>query len=374
MKVEIFREEFKRALGICERITRRALGLPILQNILIKAEGGFLELTTTNLETTIKYWVLAKVKQGGETTASASFLANLVNLAQVEKIDLLEENNQLVLLSENQESQIPTQSSQDFPLIPKIDTTDAWQVGIEDLVAGLGQVVEIPAISQLRPEITGVFFSFKKNKLQIVGTDSFRLAEKTITLRGVGKKEGSFIVPQTTARELLNILGPEQGVMSVYFTPNQVLFEISREETAHPKIRIFSRLIEGDYPPYQEIIPKASSTQIRLEREVFMNQIKQAGLFSGKIAEVKLKTLIKDGKLRIFSQSTEAGRNESFINCQIIGADLEIAFNYRFLLGGLSSIKGSEVMIECGGPDKPGLIKPVGDANFLYVLMPLQAS
>jgi DNA polymerase-3 subunit beta len=347
--------------------------LPILQNILIKAEGNFLELTTTNLETTIKYWVLAKVKRGGETTASASFLANLVNLAQVEKIDLLEENNQLVLLSENQESQIPTQGSQDFPLIPKIEAIDAWQIGIEDLVVGLAQVVEIPAISQLRPEITGIFFSFKKDRLKIAGTDSFRLAEKAITPRSVGKKEGDFILPQTTARELLNILGQEKGVLNIYFTPNQVLFEVLREEMAHPKIRIFSRLIEGGYPPYQEIIPKTSSTQIRLEREAFLNQVKQAGLFGGKIAEVKLKTLIKDGKLRIFSQSTEVGRNESFITCQITGADLEIAFNYRFLLGGLSSIRSSEVMIECNGPDRPGLIKSVGDTTYLYVLMPLQA-
>ncbi|MCX6790597.1 MAG: DNA polymerase III subunit beta [Candidatus Gribaldobacteria bacterium] len=368
MKLEIFKEEFKKALMVCERITKKALGLPILQNVLLRAEGNHLELTTTNLETTIKYWVLAKIEKGGELTVPASFLANLVNLTRAEKLNLLEENDQLILLSQDQESQMPTQSAQDFPLVPKVESLDVWQVGVEDIVAGLTQIIEVPSVSQLRPEITGIFFSFKKDKLKIAGTDSFRLAEKTINIYKPGKKEGNFILPQGSAREILNILGAQKGQVNICFTNNQVLFEVASENPLVPVVKILSRLIEGDYPPYQEIIPHTTSTQIRVEREALIGQIKQAGLFAGKLSEVKLKTIIKDRKLRVFTQSPEVGKSESFLSCQITGADLEVAFNYRFLLGGLANIKGSEIVLECSGPDKAGVIKPVGDISYLYVL------
>jgi DNA polymerase-3 subunit beta len=291
-----------------------------------------------------------------------------VNLVASDKVELSESAGNLMVLAQNQENQLPTQSSQDFPIIPKMENADVWQVAVENLATGLGQLVEIPATSQLHPSITGLLFDFKGGQLTMVATDSFRLAEKKMPTQKDGKKEGSFILPQAPARELLNILGQEQGQVNIYFNTNQVMFELLAGE--RPKIRVQSRLVEGDYPKYQEIIPQSSTTQIRLERELLSNQVKQAGLFSGKVAGVRLKAMAKEGKIKISSQSAEMGRSESYVLAQVNGPEVEIAFNFRFLLAGLNSLKSSEVLMELSGTDRAGVIRPVGDTSCLYLLMP----
>jgi len=374
MKIEVLKENLKKAINTCERITRKVTTLPALQNVLMEADGNFLQLTTTNLETTIKWGVLAKVSKKGRVAVPATFFANLVSLTASEKIALQEDNQNLMLVSENQETQIQGQDPEEFPIIPKIEKNESWQVPAEQLAQALSQVFDVPSVSQIRPEISGIYFDLKGGKLKLVATDSFRLAEKTITLKDKPAQEISFILPQATSRELLNIFSQEQGNVKIYATPNQVLFELAGRESSQPQISILSRLIEGNYPNYKEIIPKSSASTIRFGKEGFANQIKKAGLFSGKVAEVKLTTMPGEGKLKIFSQSSDTGRNESYFTCQIEGENTEIAFNYRFLLDGLSVLKSSEVILELSEGEGPGVLKPVGDDTFIYILMPIKAT
>ncbi len=374
MKIQILTENFKKAISACERLTRKTTTLPVLQNVLIEAKDNFLELTTTNLETTMQWRVLAKVEKPGKVVVPATFLANLVNLITDNKIDLKEEGKNLILTTPNQEVQIQGQNPDDFPIIPKIEKDVKLLVSIDKLKDGLSQVVEIPSISQVRPEISGVYFNFKKDKLKVVATDSFRLAEKTIQLTSKDQKDGSFIIPQTTARELINILSQQEGSVTIFLQPNQISFEFSNPETTNLSINLLSRLIEGEYPNYQEIIPKKSSTGIQLNREDFLSQIKKAGLFSGKVLEVKLTISPKEKKLKLFSQSSEAGRNEAYLNCEVTGEAAEAAFNYRFLVDGLNNIKSSEVIFELGEQSGPGVLKAVGNSDYLYILMPIKAN
>ena len=374
MKLEILKQNLKEAINSCERITRKSTSLPILQNVLLEAKGNFLELTTTNLENTIKWWILAKIEKEGKALVPATFLANLVNLITSKKIDIKEEQKNLILVTENQKVRIQGQDIEEFPIIPKIEKENPYQVSSLKLSQGLSQVVDIPSSSQIRPEISGIYFSFKKNKLKIVGTDSFRLGEKTIELAEETKKDGSFILPQEAGRELIDILSRREGKFYGYLNPNQVLFEFLTEGTSQPQVNLLSRIIEGEYPNYQEIIPKKYTTKIQLDKEAFQNQIKEAGLFSGKILEVKLQPLPKERKIKILSQSPETGRNESFLTCKIEGEELEVAFNYRFLLDGLNNIKSSEVIFELSGEEGPGVLRPVGDQSYLYILMPIKAS
>jgi DNA polymerase-3 subunit beta len=324
MEIEILTENLKRALNFCERITRKTSNLPILQNVLLKTVGNFLELTTTNLETTLRWWILAKILKEGKITIPATFFSNLVNLINTEKLHLKEENKNLLLETENKNIQIQGQDPEEFPIIPKIEKETCYQIPNDKLYEGLQQVVDIPSSSQIRPEISGVYFSFKKQKLKIVATDSFRLGEKTINLENEIKKEGAFILTQEAGRELMNILSiKKEGKVSCYPNPNQVLFEFLMEETSHPQINLMSRLIEGEYPNYQEIIPKKSTTKIQVDKESFINQIKEAGLFSGKILEVKLTPLTKENKIKIFAQSPEAGKSETYLSAKIEGENLK---------------------------------------------------
>ncbi len=374
MKIEVLTSKLKEAVLCCERIVKKTTSLPVLKNILLQTTGNFLELTTTNLETTLRYWILAKVEKQGKVIVPANFLANLVSLLRGEKITLEEKGKNLLLKSENQISQIHGQDPEEFPIIPKVSKEVVFTLNSKKLADGLSQVVEIPTASQVRPEISGLYFLFKKKKLVIVGTDSFRLGEKTIELDEEVKKESSFILPQEAGKELLNILTQKEGKVTCYPSPNQVLFEFLMEETSHPQINILSRLIEGEYPNYQEIIPKKFTTRFQIDKENFQNQIKEAGLFSGKILEVKITPLVKEGKLKIFSQSPETGINESYLYAKIEGEQFEVAFNYRFLLEGLNNIKSSEVIFELSGEEGPGVLRPVGDQSYLYILMPIKAS
>lgn len=374
MKIEVLKENLRKAISSCERITRKTSVLPVLQNVLMEADGNFLHLTTTNLETTIQWGVLAKVAKKGKVAIPATFFANLVSLITSEKVALQEDNQNLMLVSENQETQIQGQDPEEFPIIPKIEKNEPWQISTEQLSAALSQVVDVPAVSQIRPEISGIYFNLKDGRLKLVATDSFRLAEKTIAFKGNSALESSFILPQTTGRELLNIFSQEQGNAQIYTSPNQVLFELEAGESSQQRISVLSRLIEGNYPNYEEIIPKSFISRIRFNKDVLANQIKKAGLFSGKVSEVKLTTLPKNGKIKLFSQSSDTGRNEAYLVCQIEGKETEVAFNYRFLLDGLNCLKSSEVVLELSEGEGPGVLKPVGDDTFLYILMPIKAT
>ncbi len=374
MEVEILTNQFKKALNISEKITRKAITLPALANVLITTQGNFLELTTTNLETTIHWRILANVKKQGKAMVPATFLANLINLVDSEKIEISEENQNLIITAQNQKNRIQGQNPEDFPIIPKVKKENSWQVMGSQLIDGLAQIIDIPSISQIRPEISGIYFSLEKDRLKIVGTDSFRLAEKTIKLESKEQKANSFILPQSTSRELINILSQEDFQVDVFSEPNQVLFEFKNQEDNQPKIEVLSRLIEGQYPNYQEIIPKKNNTKIQSDKELLIKQIKKAGLFSGKVLEVKLSTDGSKKQLKVFSQSAEAGSNESFISTKIEGDAFEISFNHRFLIDGLVKIKSSEVILELSGQEGPGVLKPVGDTSYLYILMPIKAN
>ncbi len=372
MKFEILKDNFKKAATICERITRKTISLPVLQNVLLKTSGNFLELTTTNLEMSITWWVLAKINKQGSLLVPATFLANVLNLTISEKIEAQEENKNLVLVSEGQEVQIQGQLTEEFPIIPKMEKEYIWQVDGVRIADGLGQVVEEAAFSSIRPEISGVYFSFQKNKLKTVATDSFRLAEKTFFLGKQSEKDLSFIVPQQTCRELVAVLSQEKGNLEISANANQVVFDITGERPNEIKCRIQSRLIDGEYPKYQDILPKQHTARIQLNKEAFVNQLKKAGLFSGKVFDVKLEALVKEGRLKFFSQNVDIGKNESFLACKIEGQGQEVVFNYKFLLDGLNNIKGSEVFLELNGPDGPGVLRPVGDDTYFYILMPIK--
>jgi DNA polymerase-3 subunit beta len=214
----------------------------------------------------------------------------------------------------------------------------------------------------------------------MAATDSFRLGEKKfLSETPFGEKEYSFILPQKTCKEIINIFGEKEGKLKIYFSPNQIMFESSMKEIPHPQIQLVSRLIEGEYPNYQEIIPKKYQTQIILERNELLNQIKLASLFSGKINEVKIKVDPKNQKLEIFSQNPELGEYQSFLPAQIKGEEVEISFNHRFLIDGLlnitpTSLKSLEIIFELNGEDGPAVLKPLNDQTYLYVVMPIKGA
>jgi len=376
MKLEILQENLKKGLNIVEKISSKSLSLPILNNILVSTEKNFLNLAATDLEIGINWWTLTKIEQEGKITVPARLFSSFVNLLPNKKISIKIEDNTFFLEYNNHKSQIKGISAEEFPIIPKIEQGEFIIIDSFSLCQSLNQVADIAVPSTTRPEISGIYFLFQKDLVTMVATDSFRLGEKKIFLKNNSnlKQDYFLILPQRAAKEIINIFGERKGDLKIYFSPNQIMFELPMEETPHPQIQLVSRLIEGEYPNYQEIIPPKHTTQLILDKNEFLNQIKTASLFGGKINEIKIKTDSDKKEVEIFSQSPEIGKHQSFISGKIKGEPVEISFNHRFLLDGLLNIKSSEVIFELNGDSGPGLLKPVGDESYLYVVMPIKAS
>ncbi len=374
MKAEILKENLKNGLSVVEKIVGKNLSLPILDNVLINTEGSYISLSSTDLETAIKVWMMAKIIKPGKVAVPAKFLSSFVSLLPNDKIAIEEKTRGLYLECKSFKNQIQGSNSDEFPLIPEFKNAESLDIDTQKLCQGLSQIADVASVSQSRPEISGIYFVFSKNSIKIVATDSFRLAEKTITLDNKIENDVSFILPQKPARELINTLSSKEGKVKIYFSPNQTMFESNFKDSDHPEVQIVSRLIEGEYPNYEEIIPNKFKTKVILKRDEFLNQIKAAALFSGKINEVKIKISQDSKEVQVSAQDPDIGESKSSIQAKIEGDPMEVSFNHKFLSDGLGNIKSSEIIFEMSKEDGPCVLKPVGDASYIYVVMPIRAN
>ncbi len=381
MKLEILQEKLKEGLFMVEKIITKSITLPVLNHILFKTEGSFLNLSATNLEIGIKWWGLSKIEKEGKIVVPARILSSFINFLPERKLLLEVKDLNLFIETEKNKSQIKGMSAEEFPLFPNLISEETMVFDSFLFCQGLNQIIDIPTISSARPEISGIFFQFKKDHLVLAATDSFRLGEKKLFYSDFLKeknipldKEYLFILPQRTVREIINIFGEKKKDLKVYFFPNQVMFEILMEETPFPQIQFFSRLIDGEYPNYQEIIPKKFTSQIILDKKEFLNQVKIASLFSGKINEIKFKIDSSKEEIQIFSQSADLGEYHGSSNAKIKGETLLISFNHRFLIDGLLNIEGNQIIFEINGEEGPAILKSAQDQSYFYVIMPIKSS
>ena len=374
MKLTILKEKLKEGIKIVERISQKSLTLPVLQNTLLKAEKNFLKLSTTNLESGINWQGLAKVEKSGEICIPTKFLSNLLSFLPDKPISLEVKDSVLSLKCENYTSKIKGLGTEEFPIIPQPKEGKSVVINNSKFCKALGQILNIPSSSTTKPEISGILFSFQKNLLKMVATDSFRLAEKKISLKAKLSKDYSLILPQSAAREIVGIFGEKQGSLKIYLSPNQILFEYMVSEVSQPQIQFTSRLIEGEYPNYEEIIPEKYETEVQIQKKEFLNQIKTASLFSGKINEVQLKINSKTGKIDIVSQSSDLGEYKSFLKGKIKGKNVSISFNHRFLIDGISEIADKDLRFNLTSAEGPAALKPLSVEDYLYIIMPIKST
>ncbi|MDA1337613.1 MAG: DNA polymerase III subunit beta [bacterium] len=373
MKIQILKESLKQAIAIVERATAKNPTLPALGTISLVATKNILEVAATDLEIGIRYTMLAQVEKEGGVAVPARLFSQLINVLTEKDINMNVVATELKVESKEQKTTIKTLSLQEFPIIPSLQgDEEAVEIDTKSFCAALAKVVTIPSQSQTRPEISGVFVAFYKEGIRLAATDSFRLAEKSISFTGAKGIEAAFILPQKTARELVSIFGDIEGVIKLYISPTQALFEHTAKEQ-QTSIQVVSRLIEGEYPQYQDIIPQNFKTKVQVSKQEIVARIKTAAVFSGKMQDTKLVVDSKKKGLEISAESQDTGKHSSFLSASVTGEHVEISLNWRFLLEGLSNIKGEEVEIGFGGEDAPVLLKPIGKEQYLYVVMPVKA-
>jgi len=365
MKVSCLQKNLSKGLNIINRIIPLRASLPILTNMLIKTEKSRLKISGTNLEIGINYWLGAKIEKEGELTIPARIFSEYINSLPEEKIDLEIKDQQLLIKAKNYQAKIFGTDVSEFPLIPEIKEKTIVKIEPQKLLEAIPQVIFAAAIDESRPILSGVYCKFSQDKLWLVSTDSYRLSEKVINLQNKISQDISIIIPAKTMQEVLYILSEINEPVEISVAENQILFRFK-------DIELVSKLIEGEFPNYRQIIPDSSETKVKIDTEELIKTIKLANIFAREgSGSVKLEIKPK-GELVISTSSASLGDNVSIINAELEGVPSEITFNIKYLLDVLNNINSKEIFLELNGKLNPGLIKPVGETDYLHIIMPLR--
>ena len=385
MKLICTQENLNKALNVIGKIINRNPALPILNNVLIETDKGRIKLSSTNLEMGINCWIGGKISEEGKITIPTRLFSNFVANLPNQNIKINQVGESLKLSCDNYKTEIKGISADDFPLIPEIEGSLEIEAKNLPFKEALIQILPSVSVSESRPEITGVLMDFsrlEKGELVLAATDSYRLAEKVVKLNGKNKKGGengenknfpnekrSLIIPRNTAQELSRILDGSDGEeLKIVLSDSQILFDCGN-------INLISRLVEGQYPDYQQIIPTKFKSEAVVDSEEFQKAIKISSLFADmRTNSVFLKTDGGAKTLEIKAEAGEVGKNSSKIPVQVKGEEMEIVFNHHYLVDGLNSIKAKEVIIKTNGSASPAVLSAADDKDkdFLYLIMPVR--
>ncbi len=365
MKLICTQENLSRGLAIVSRGIGKSPSLPVLANILLTTEKGRLKLQTTDLEIGITYFSGGKIeKEGGITIPAQLFLGYIDNLPSA-KVKLEVKDKTLHISCENFEADIKGIDAEEFPLIPKIEKKSICTVAASDLKEALSKVSFATALEEARPEIAGVYMNISQN-LRLAATDSFRLAEKTIKLKQPVKGSVEVIVPSRTIQELIRIISEEAKDVDVLVSENQIAFRLDDSE-------LVSRLVDGKYPDYKQIIPKEYTCQAILDTGDLQSSIRTASLFSKTgVFDIKIDIRPKEDEVIITSESGQVGSNVAKIKGKVEGKAEKVTFNYRYLLDGLDHMTASQVLLGVTGDATPACLKPQDEKDYTYVVMPIK--
>jgi len=364
MKISLLRNDLKEAVGICEKITGKNLNLPILGNILLNCKNKTIKLSSTNLEIGVDVEIPSKTEKEGRATAPASILNNLIsNMAKNENINLESQNNDILVSSGNNSILIKSQPADDFPTLPQIKEENIFYIPIEDFISGLKSVWYSCSLSNIKPEISSVYLmSDKGTQLTFAATDSFRLAERKFNY--FFQNFGPILIPFKAIIEIIRIFDGRNGKAKIFFNKNQINIEMDN-------IKLISRLIDGIFPDYQQIIPKKFTTDVVVDKNSFVDSLKISSVFSNKLNEVDFAINPEDNTLTIKTSNNEVGDNTSNIPTKITGEGFKIAFNYKYIFDCLANINSQEIILRFSGENKPLLISGTQDNLFRYLVMPM---
>jgi DNA polymerase-3 subunit beta len=381
MKLSCTQENLNRGLLISSHIASKNVNLPILNNILFRAEGGVITLLATNLEIGIKCGVRGKAEKDGAITLPAKLFSDYVGSLPNEKIDLELKDQTLEIRCKNFETKIRGAATAEFPLIPEVNKDTAFSVDVGKFREAVTQVVFATSTSEIRPEISGILLHFDgaKKRVTVAATDSYRLAEKSLELAGgEGENSREVIVPARTMQEVLRILSvfretedPEApNTLKIYLAENQILFSLN-------SVDLISRVIDGQYPDYKQIIPSSWKTKAIFNRNDLIRVIKTASLFAKPgIFDVAFSFKPgkeKSGELTLSSANSQFGENTVRLEAEIEGEANETTLNYRYLLDGLGAMETKEVALEITSGESPCLLRPKDQgADYLYIVMPIK--
>ena len=374
MKFKINRDHFANGLAQVLNVVGSKATMPILSNVLIEAEKDQISLTTTNLDLGIRCKIKAEVKETGSVTLPVKRLAGIVR--ELPNVDVSFDgspNHQVKLTSGGSTFRIMGIGKEEFPPLPEFGEEKAYSLEQGELVTMLKSVAYAQSTDETRYILNGVYFNFKDGKLSLVATDGRRLALIAKEMEVPAASAGAIILPAKTVGELTRLLDKGEKV-KINFNERRAAFQIATDKDSSgliDHVYLYSKVVEGNYPNYQQVIPKETHQRIKLERELFLQCVHRAALVcSEKANSVKIK--LSSNLLELSAQSPDFGEAHESMAISYSGPDLQVAFNPAFVMDPLRALSKDEVCFEVKDEVSPGVFKTL--ENFVCVIMPVRLS
>ena len=379
MKLTCLPEKLNEGLAAVGRVVAARSTLPVLGNVLLATEGGQLKLAATNLELTIVCWVGAKVDEEGSITLPARLLQDYVGLLTAgEPLQLALQGTRAHLSCGRFDANISGIDAEEFPAIPSVGGGTSFKLTAPRLKEAIQQVVFAAAPDDSRPVLAGVLMQVAGGKLTMAAADGFRLAVRKLDLGDADVPDLSMIVPAKALTEVARGLPSDDEVeVEIAVTPDQsqVLFR-------HRQAEIVSRLIEGQFPDFNRIIPRDTKTRVTLQTADFLRATKAAQVFARDNSMIVRLNLMPAeggdealGKVTVAATSSEIGDNTGDVDASVEGDAMQVAFNGKYLRDALEALDAQQVFLEVTGPASPGLIRPASGPNgYQQVIMPMHVA
>jgi DNA polymerase-3 subunit beta len=378
VKVVLLQENLIKGLNSASRCVSGRVQLPILSHVLLATDEGRLKVSATNLETGVNLWLGAKIEKEGQITIPAKILTELTASLPAEKVQLEVKNNTLYLTCGSYQANFVGLAASEFPLIPTLTKEASVTLDGEMLNKAIGLVAFAAAADEGRPVLTGVLLTKIGKQLTLVATDGYRLSVKNLKPKKDAAKlmtrwdkikelKDGLIIPARTLQEVARLMGEsEDSGLKLAVTP-----QASQVILALPEAEVVSRLIEGEFPDYQRIIPEKSETSVEVDREELIRAVRLAAIFARESANIIRFKVGKNG-LQISANSASVGGNVSEVEAKVTGKPDKIAFNSRYLLDLLGALSAEQITLEMGGSLNPGVFRPTGDQSFTHIIMPVR--
>jgi DNA polymerase-3 subunit beta len=363
MKLECINEKLKSIIGVADRITGKNVALPALSSILLIASGKSLKVRATNLSLGIEIEIPAKVEKEGVVAITGSIFSNILgNIQSNGSVVITAENDNIRLTSKTSNALIKCVPYEDFPTLPTVTGTE-FMINSEKLIEGFKAVMFAGAVSDIKPEIATVYIYTQENEMIFVATDSFRLAEKRIKLKQPVDMS-PILIPLKNISDIVRTFESNEDDMKVTLSDHQVSFTSGG-------VYVTSRLINGTYPDYRQIVPKEYITSAVVLKSDLIQALRLSNVFSGKFNQITFTIDPEQKTLSLASKNNDVGEQKTVVSGSMKGEKIEVLVNYRYLSEVLGVIGNDSISIECSEATRPIVVKGVGDTNFLYLMMPM---
>lgn len=369
MKLSVMQENLARGLQIVSRAVSSRSTLPVLSNVLLRTEDAGLKLTATNLEIGITAWVPGRIDAEGSLTIPARLFADVVNgLPAGERVDLsLEGNAALRIRAGRYQTLLRGIDAEEFPVIPSPGERPTTRVKQGELRQALSEVVFAAATDEARPILTGVLTRFSGDRLTLAAADNYRIAVKSLPILDP-VEDTSLVVPARSYNELMRVLADSDDPLEIMLAPSksQVLFHVDG-------VDLVSRLIDGQFPNYQQVLPTSHATRAVVDREELLKAVRLSALIASSAANVvKLNFGGDESGTITIAAAADVGDAQGEVEAALEGDGVQIAFNARYLQEALQNVDHDQLALEFSGSLSPGVMRPIADDDYVHVIMPVR--